>query len=115
MTPLAKATKGRSEIGWDKLAPLSASVRDQMMARGGARLGDKTVVDMIDAVAVALAQARMREEASETPLKAASETLDAFRGRPNKLGRARMFGERTIGLDDPGMLAFSRLLIAVAA
>ena len=48
-------------------------------------------------------------------MKAASETLDAFRDRPNKLGRARMFGERTIGLDDPGMLAFSRLLIAVAA
>ena len=115
MMTLAKATKGRSEIGWDELAPLLASVRDQMMARGGARLGDKTVVDMIDAVAVALAQARTREEASEAALKAASETLDAFRDRPNKLGRARMFGERTIGLDDPGMLAFSRLLIAVAA
>ena len=115
MMTLAKATKGRSEIGWDKLAPLLASVRDQMMARGGARLGDKTVVDMIDAVAAALAQARTREEASEAALKAASKTLDAFRDRPNKLGRARMFGERTIGLDDPGMLAFSRLLIAVAA
>src|SRR5438093_1098010 len=54
-------------------------------------------------------------EAVAAALKAASETLDAFRDRPNKLGRARMFGERTIGLDDPGMLAFSRLLIAVAA
>lgn len=78
-------------------------------------IGDKTVVDMIDAVAIALAQATTREEASEAALKAASETLDTFRDRPNKLGRARMFGERTIGLDDPGMLAFSRLLIAVAA
>lgn len=115
MMMLAKATKGCCEIGWDELAPLLASVRDQMMTRGGARLGDKTVVDMIDAVAVALAQAKTREEASEAALKAASDTLDAYRDRPNKLGRARMFGERTIGLDDPGMLAFSRLLIAVAA
>lgn len=115
MMTLAKATKGRSEIGWDELAPLLASVRDQMMARGGARLGDKTVVDMIDAVAVALDACRTRDEASEAAQNAARETLAAFRERPNKLGRARMFGERTIGLDDPGMLAFSHLLNAVAA
>jgi phosphoenolpyruvate---glycerone phosphotransferase subunit DhaL len=49
MMTLAKATKGRSKIGWNELSPLLASVRDQMMARGGAMLGDKTVVDMIDA------------------------------------------------------------------
>lgn len=46
MMTLAKATKGRGEVGWIELGPLLASVRDQMMARGGAMLGDKTVVDM---------------------------------------------------------------------
>ncbi|WP_024506038.1 dihydroxyacetone kinase subunit L [Bradyrhizobium sp. ARR65] len=115
MMTLAKATKGRSQIGWDELGPLLALVRDQMMARGGAKLGDKTVVDMIDAVANALVDVRTRKEASEAARKAVIETLDAFRDRPNRLGRARMFGERTVGLDDPGMLAFSRLLVAVAA
>lgn len=114
MMTLAKATKGRSEIGWGELGSLLASVRDQMMARGGAMLGDKTVVDIIDAVAIALGEARTREEASEAAQTAVRETLDAFRDRPNRLGRARMFGERTVGLDDPGMLAFSRLLVAVA-
>jgi dihydroxyacetone kinase-like protein len=59
-----------------------------MMARGGAMLGDKTVVDMIDAVAVALGDARTREEASEAAQTAVRETLDAFRDRPNRLGRA---------------------------
>jgi phosphoenolpyruvate---glycerone phosphotransferase subunit DhaL len=113
MMTLAKATKGRSEIGWDELAALLVSARDQMMARGGAKLGDKTVVDMIDAVAIALDACKTREEAAEAAQRAAHQTLEAFRDRPNKLGRARMFGERTIGLDDPGMLAFSRLLIAV--
>jgi dihydroxyacetone kinase len=110
-----KATKGRSEIGWDELGGLLAPVRDQMMARGGAKLGDKTVVDMIDAVTIALDACKTRDEASEAAQKAARETLAAFRDRPNKLGRARMFGERTVGLDDPGMLALSRLLTAVAA
>jgi dihydroxyacetone kinase len=115
MMTLAKATKGRSEIGWDELGPLLASVRDQMMARGGAMLGDKTVVDMLDAVAIALDACKTRDEAAEAAQNATRETLAAFRDRPNKLGRARMFGERTVGLDDPGMLAFSRLLTAVAA
>ncbi|UFW47464.1 MULTISPECIES: DAK2 domain-containing protein [Bradyrhizobium] len=115
MMTLAKATKGRGEVGWIELGPLLASVRDQMMARGGAMLGDKTVVDMVDAVAVALVDVRTRKEAAEAARKAVRETLDAFRNRPNRLGRARMFGERTIGLDDPGMLAFSLLLVAVAA
>jgi phosphoenolpyruvate---glycerone phosphotransferase subunit DhaL len=111
MMTLAKATKGRNEIGWDELGGLLASVRDQMMTRGGA----KTVVDMLDAVAIALARCTTRDEAVAAAQKAARETLDAFLERPNRLGRARMFGERTIGLDDPGMLAFSRLLAAVAA
>jgi dihydroxyacetone kinase-like protein len=115
MMTLAKATKGRSELAWNELGPLLASVRDQMMARGGAKLGDKTVVDMIDAVAIAVTDAGTRERASDAARSAAIETLDAFRNRPNRLGRARMFGERTIGLDDPGMLAFSRLLTAVTA
>lgn len=115
MTTLAKTTKGRNEIGWDELGGLLASVRDQMMTRGGAKIGDKTVVDMLDAVAIALARCTTRDEAIAAAQKAARETLEAFRERPNRLGRARMFGERTIGLDDPGMLAFSRLLAAVAA
>jgi hypothetical protein len=86
-----------------------------MMIRGGAKLGDKTVVDMIDAVAVALDGCATREEASQAAQKASRETLTTFRDRPNRLGRARVFGDKTIGLDDPGMLAFSRLLAAVAA
>ncbi|MDF0520199.1 dihydroxyacetone kinase subunit L [Bradyrhizobium yuanmingense] len=115
MMTLAKATKGRNEIGWDELGGLLASVRDQMMTRGGATIGDKTVVDMLDAVAIALTRCTTRDESIAAAQMAARETLDAFRERPNRLGRARMFGERTIGLDDPGMLAFSRLLAGVAA
>ena len=39
-----------------------------------------------------------------------NQALDRFRDQPNQLGRARMFGAKSIGLDDPGMLAFRRLL-----
>ncbi|MDR6953239.1 dihydroxyacetone kinase [Ancylobacter sp. 3268] len=115
MMTLAKATKGRSEIAWSDLGGHVAALRDQMMARGGANLGDKTVVDMIDAVALALDGASSGEEAASRSVAAARDTLAQFRNRPNRLGRARMFGEKTIGLDDPGMLAFVRLLDSVVA
>ena len=46
---------------------------------------------------------------------AAESTLTAFRGKPNRLGRARMFGDKTIGMDDPGMRAFQRLVAGLAA
>lgn len=115
MMTLAKATRGRAEIGWYELGDLLTSVRDQMMARGGAKLGDKTVVDMLDAVAIALAPCKTPGDAIAAAQKASRETLATFRDRPNRLGRARMFGDKTVGLDDPGMLAFSRLLAAVVA
>jgi dihydroxyacetone kinase-like protein len=39
--------------------------------------------------------------------------LNTYRDRPSKLGRARMFGDKSIGLDDPGMLALRRVVDAL--
>ncbi len=115
MMTMAKATKGRTELDWAELGALLAAVRDAMMARGGAKLGDKTVVDMLDAVATAIAGQSSAASVASAASMAARDTLTLFRDRPNRLGRARMFGDRTIGLDDPGMLAFNHLLQAVIA
>ena len=50
----AKATKGRSDIAADEVPELVAAARDAMMARGKGQLGDKTVLDGLDAIASAL-------------------------------------------------------------
>jgi len=39
----------------------------------------------------------------------AQGALDAFRDKTNLIGRARMFAERSVGLDDPGMVAVLRM------
>jgi phosphoenolpyruvate---glycerone phosphotransferase subunit DhaL len=110
----AKACKGRASVPFSETSSLLAAARDAMMARGKGNLGDKTVLDMLDAMAAATAglddPAALRQAAD----KASAATLDAFRGEPNKLGRARMFGEKSIGLDDPGMLALRRLVEALS-
>jgi dihydroxyacetone kinase-like protein len=49
-----------------------------------------------------------------TATVAADKAMAEFRGRPNRLGRARMFGDKTVGMDDPGMRAFVVLLAGLA-
>lgn len=111
---LAKETKGRSSAPIAELGPILAKARDAMMARGGAKLGDKTVLDGLDAVATALEGTEDGSEARNKAAAAALAALDAYRDKPNKIGRARMFADATIGMDDPGMLAFAKLSAALA-
>src|SRR5215208_2216521 len=108
---LAKHAQGQTELPPVTLGAGLAIARDAMLSRGGAALGDKTVVDALDAVARALAGSTVAP--CEAALSAGRSTLTTFNDKPCRIGRARMFGEKSIGIDDPGMLAFVRLLEAV--
>jgi hypothetical protein len=46
-------------------------------------------------------------------LDAATNALSTFRGRPCRMGRARMYPTESAQADDPGMLAFVRLTEAI--
>jgi dihydroxyacetone kinase-like protein len=109
----AKQTMGKTSVPASDVPQLLAAARDAMMARGKGALGDKTVLDSLEAVIGALPAADPQAMASAAD-KAAAAALDAFRDRPNKLGRARMFAEKSVGLDDPGMMAFRRIVAALA-
>jgi dihydroxyacetone kinase-like protein len=81
-----------------------------MKERGKGEYGDKSVLDSIDAVVRAI-DGKDDPAAMLAAAKAAAEAaVAAFRDRPNRLGRARMFAERSVGMDDPGMRAFQRLV-----
>lgn len=110
MLTVSKQTKGRNQVPWSELGSLLEQARDAMSSRGGAGLGDKTILDALDAVARAihgLDQPTMIYPAAEAAAKSA---LGEFRDRPNKIGRARMFADGSKGHDDPGMLAMVRII-----
>lgn len=107
---VAKRTQGRTHIAWTEIPDLIAVGRDAMIARGKGALGDKTVLDSLDAVRAALVGLDDPSTMRAAAVSAAAKALDDFRDRPNRLGRARMYGERSVGLDDPGMLAFSKIV-----
>jgi phosphoenolpyruvate---glycerone phosphotransferase subunit DhaL len=110
---MSRKTKGQTEVAWTDLSGLLAEARDAMIARGGAQLGDKTVLDALDAVASAISGQEEKSAVAVRAQAAAHEALDRFRSQPCRIGRARMFPEKSVGSDDPGMLAFVRLTDAV--
>jgi len=112
----SRTASGKSEVaGPADIAALLVAARDAMLKRGGSSLGDKTVIDAIDAVATALASANGTQSGTAVAAAAAAGALTEFRGRPCRIGRARMFGDKSIGLDDPGMLAVARLTAVLAS
>ena len=107
---VAKDTKGKTSLDWSELARLLTLAREAMQARGKASLGDKTVLDSIAAVEVAIGALDDPAGALVTARVAAAAALAAFHDKPNRIGRARVYAERSIGIDDPGMAAFAVML-----
>lgn len=106
----AKATKGRTEMPWSETSTILGLAIEAMMDRGKASLGDKTVLDALEAVRSATENLDDPDTILKASRDSATSALDNFRGQKNKIGRARMFGDKSIGLDDPGMLAFRAIL-----
>ena len=105
---MAKQKKGQTEMDSSEWASLLKVAIEAMQQRGKAELGQKTVLDPLSA-----AQKKF-ENTPETSLsdliEVVQQAIDDFRDKPCQIGRARIFQEKSIGLDDPGMVAFKRLL-----
>ena len=84
-----------------------------MQARGKAELGGKTVLDSLDAVVSATADKQAEQDVATAAADAVDNALESFRDKQATIGRARMFGEKTIGMDDPGMLAMQTIVKAL--
>lgn len=111
----AKATRGRTEVPWSETAALLRGALEAMTARGKAALGDKTVLDALDAAATAAEGRTEPSDILQAAGAAVDATLERMRGVQAKAGRARIFGERSVGLDDPGMRAFREMLRGLEA
>ena len=109
MMAIAKVKKGQTGIELEEFSGLFDIALEAMQKRGKASLGDKTVLDVIAAVRDASTNQAEEQDLLDSINQAINDTMDQFRNRQSKIGRARIFGEKSIGLDDPGMLAFKRM------
>jgi dihydroxyacetone kinase-like protein len=113
LTSAAKACKGRTSVGWGEFSPLVSGAIAAMAKRGRSALGDKTVLDALEAIRVAADGLDDPRAIAEAADRAVSEALDRFRELPARQGRARIFAERSVGLDDPGQVAIKRITEAL--
>ena len=110
MMAVAKAKKGQTGIELEEVSGLLDIALEAMQKRGKASLGDKTVLDVIAAARDAAKNQTDGQRLLDSINQAINDTMNIFLNRESKIGRARIFGKKSIGLDDPGMLAFKRML-----
>jgi len=99
-----------------ELALATRAALERIQERGGAEVGDKTVVDVLVPVLEVLGS-EGNQSVSTVAQKAVDTAEEAVRegeGRTSKRGRAGWIGARTAGHKDPGSVAMLRLIEEVS-
>jgi len=112
LSAAGRSTRGQDAVDRAGQAQMLQAAVAIIQERSGAIPGDKTVLDSILAIHDAFAGAEPAGSLRDFAIDAAVTALEQFRGREAKLGRARMYGAKSVGLDDPGMLAVCVVLRA---
>ena len=103
---ISKNLKGKIECNHEDIINIFETALKTIQERGKTNLGDKTIADSLDLIIKGL---KNSQNYSEVFKKATKQALEDFKGKKIKIGRARMFEDKTKDLDDPGMLALNKL------
>ena len=103
---ISKNLKGKSECNHEDILSIFEISLKTILERGKTNLGDKTIADSLDLIIKKLKDTQNYSEAFKSATK---QALDNFKGKKIKIGRARMFEDKTKDLDDPGMFALNKL------
>ncbi len=103
----AKETKGENDIDIDKVPFIIDKIIEAVCIRGKSKIGDKTFVDTLYEISNELKSSKSNFGINVHT--ATKKALDKFKGKECKIGRARMFLEKSKELNDPGMFALHKL------
>ena len=103
---ISKNLKGKTECDHEDIIIIFETALKTILERGKTNLGDKTIADSLNLI---IKKLKENKNYSEVFKLATKQALEDFKGKKIKIGRARMFEDKTKDLDDPGMFAFNRL------
>jgi dihydroxyacetone kinase-like protein len=103
---ISKNLKGKNECNHEDIINIFITALKTIQERGKTNLGDKTIADTLDLI---IKKLKDNKNYSEVFKSATKKALDDFKGKKIKIGRARMFEDKTKDLDDPGMFALNKL------
>ena len=103
---ISKKLKGKTECSHEGIILMFETALKTILERGKTNLGDKTIADSLNLI---IKKLKENKNYSEVFKLATKQALEDFKGKKIKIGRARMFEDKTKDLDDPGMFAFCKL------
>ena len=103
---ISKNLKGKTECNHDDIVSIFETALKTILERGKTNLGDKTIADSLDLI---IKNLKDNQNYSNVFKLSTKQALEDFKGKKIKIGRARMFEDKTKDLDDPGMFALNRL------
>ena len=103
---ISKKINGKKVCNHKDIVDIFETALKTILERGKTNLGDKTIADSLDLV---IKKLKDNQNYSDVFKSATKQALDNFKGKKIKIGRARMFEDKTKDLDDPGMFALNRL------
>jgi dihydroxyacetone kinase phosphoprotein-dependent L subunit len=109
----AMLSKGKESVTLAELAEMLGAAIDGIQARGGAKLGDKTLLDALIPVHEVLnshAAGGDLGAALKDAAAAADKAIDETRHLEARRGRASQVGERSGDTPDPGIVAIATIL-----
>ena len=106
---ISKDLKGKNTCDHDDIINIINIAIETIQERGKTKLGDKTILDSLSFILNKLKANNNNVNYTELFKSSTKEALNAFKGKKILIGRARMFEDKTKELDDPGMLALSKL------
>jgi dihydroxyacetone kinase-like protein len=104
---ISKNLKGKNECNHDDIVDIFETALKTILERGKTNLGDKTIADSLNLI---IKRLKENQNYSELFKSATKQALEDFKGKKIKIGRARMFEDKTKDLNDPGMYALSKLV-----
>ena len=111
----AMLSRGKTEISLEDATAMLGSAIDGIQARGGAKLGDKTLLDALIPIHETLK--KHCEAGDPDPCaalkdcaEAADKAIDETRSLVAHRGRASQVGERSANTPDPGIVAIATIL-----
>lgn len=108
-------SKDRTSITLDDLGKMLTAAIEGIQKRGGAQLGDKTLLDALIPI-----RDIVREDAGKPSVNArdvlqratavANDAIERTKGLVAKRGRQQFTGDRSIGTPDPGIVAIATMM-----
>lgn len=104
-----KALKGKTEFGAEELSVYLTAFAAGIKKRGKCELGDRTILDSVDAGAKSAAEAaaagKGMEEVIDAACEGAAAGVEATKDMVPKFGKAAVFAAKAAGVADQGAVA----------